>query len=395
MTARPLSVLILAAGKGTRMKSATAKVLHPLLGRPMLAYVLDLAGSVGAARRAVVVGDRAEEVSSVIPADSFDVIRQRRQLGTGHAVRQARSLLGGEGDLLVLSGDTPLLKPASLRKLLAGHRRRGAAVTVLTSLLPDPTGYGRIIRGEKGALRAIVEQTDATAAERRVREVNTGIYCFDNAFLRRALRRLRRDNRQGEFYLTDVVAMAVGAGLKAVAAAAADPEEALGINSRLDLAGAQEVLRLRKLETLMRSGVTVADPAGTWVDHSVRVGRDTVLLPQTFLEGETRIGRECRLGPMVRVRHSRLGRGVVVKDGCVVEGSRIGASSQVGPFAHLRPGSVLAAGVKVGNFVEVKASRLGKGTKASHLSYIGDAVTGKNVNIGAGTITCNYDGVRK
>jgi bifunctional UDP-N-acetylglucosamine pyrophosphorylase/glucosamine-1-phosphate N-acetyltransferase len=361
----------------------------------MLSYVLDLALSADASSRAVVVGCQAEEVASTIPPGEFDVFRQDRQLGTGHAVRQARGLLSREGDLLILSGDAPLLSKGTLRRLVRCHRRTGAAVTVLTALLPEPRGYGRIIRGGRSSIRAIVEEADATAAERGVKEINTGTYCFDTSFLRGALGRLRRSNRQGEFYLTDVVAMAVGRGLKVMAVRTGDPGEVKGINSRIDLAGAENILRLRKLEALMRSGVTVADPASTWVEHSVRVGRDTVLLPQTFLEGQTRVGPSCRLGPMVRVRHSTLGKGVLVKDGCVIEDARIGPSCRIGPFAHLRPGTVLAADVKIGNFVEVKGSRLGRGTKASHLSYIGDSRVGRNVNIGAGTITCNYDGSRK
>jgi len=377
------------------MKSGTAKVLHPLLGRPMLSYVLDLALSVDASSRAVVVGSQAEEVASTLPPGEFDVFRQDRQLGTGHAVRQARGLLSRAGDILVLSGDTPLISKGTVRRLVRRHRQAGAAVTVLTALLPEPRGYGRIIRAGRSGIRSIVEETDATAAERAVKEINTGTYCFDAAFLKGALGRLGRSNRQGEFYLTDVGATAVGKGLGVIAVRAADPGEVKGVNSRIDLAAAENLLRLRKLEALMRSGVTVTDPASTWVEHSVRVGRDTVLLPQTFLEGQTRVGPSCRLGPMVRVRHSTLGKGVLVKDGCVIEDARIGPSCRVGPFAHLRPGTVLAADVRIGNFVEVKGSRLGRGTKAGHLSYIGDARVGKNVNIGAGTITCNYDGSRK
>ncbi len=395
MTARPLSVLILAAGKVTRMKSGRAKVLHDLLGRPMLAYVTDLARDLATGRAAVVVGYRGDEVASVVPGGDFEIIVQAKQLGTGHAVRQARRLLEEGGDLLVLSGDTPLLRSATLRRLLAGHRRSGSALTVLTADLPDPTGYGRIIRGGRGKVAAIVEQTDATPAERLVREINTGVYCFDSAFLDKALRRLRRNNRQGEFYLTDVVAMAVGDGLDVAAVRCADPGEVIGVNSRLDLSRAQGILRGRKLEALMRSGVTIADPASTWVGTDVRVGRDTVLLPQTFLEGKTRIGRDCRIGPMARIRHSTVGRGTVVKDSCVIESARIGSACQVGPFAHLRPGSRLGDGAKVGNFVELKASRLGKGAKVNHLSYVGDSEVGRDVNVGAGTITCNYDGVRK
>ena len=377
------------------MKSSTAKVLHPLLDRPMLAWVLDLARSVDAGRKGVVVGHMADQVASCAPKGEFEIILQRKQLGTGHAVRQAEKLFSGNRDVLVLSGDTPLLTTKTVRRLVAGHRRKKAAVSVLTTVVDEPYGYGRIIRGAKKSIVAIREEKDASRAERAVQEINTGTYCFDGPFLSRALKRVKRGNRQGEYYLTDVVALAVEEGLRVQGAATDDPEEVLGINSRAELAIAMDVLRSRKLASLMKSGVTVVDPRTTWVDPQVKVGADTVLLPMTFLEGETQVGRECRLGPMARLRNSRLGRGVHVRDGCVIESARVGDSSVIGPWAHLRPGSELARGVKVGNFVEVKGSRIGRGSKASHLSYIGDSEIGAGVNIGAGTITCNYDGVKK
>ncbi len=395
MKKRPLSVLILAAGKGTRMKSDTAKVLHPVLGRPMLSYALDLARSVGADRKAVVVGHMAEEVTSFLPEKEFETVSQTKQLGTGHAVRQAGALLAGKRDVLVLSGDTPLLTVKTLRRLIASHRRTGAAVSILTTVVDDPRGYGRILRGPKRRIEAIREEKDATPAERAVGEINTGTYCFDGPFLAGALGRLRRNNSQGEYYLTDVVALAVDAGLAVNGLLTKDADEALGINSRAELARAGEILRHRKLRALMESGVTVVDPATTWVEPQVRVGADTTLLPMTTLEGETRIGRKCRLGPMVRVRSSSIGGSVLVTDSCVIESSKVADHCRIGPFTHLRPGSELARGVKVGNFVEVKGSRIGKGSKAGHLSYIGNAAVGEGVNIGAGTITCNYDGVKK
>jgi bifunctional UDP-N-acetylglucosamine pyrophosphorylase/glucosamine-1-phosphate N-acetyltransferase len=392
---KPLHVLILAAGKGTRMKSRTPKVMHPLLGRPMLAPVLDLALRLKAARRAVVVGSGGEEVASFLPAGEFEIVRQKEQLGTGHAVARARRLLAADGDLLVLSGDTPLLRAATIRRLLARHRKTGAAATLLTAEVGDPTGYGRIVRGRGRRLEAIVEEKDATTAQRALREVNTGVYCFDTRFLKGALRRIGKDNRQGEYYLTDVIAIAVAAGRPVAGVRAGDPDEILGINSRVDLARAEAILRGRKLESLMRAGVTVVDPATTWVEESVRVGADTTLLPGTFLEGETRVGRRCRIGPTARIRDSVIGPDVLVRDFCVIENAKIGPSCLVGPFAHLRPGSILDRGAKVGNFVEIKGSRIGRGSKISHLSYVGDAIVGRDVNVGAGTITCNYDGVRK
>jgi bifunctional UDP-N-acetylglucosamine pyrophosphorylase/glucosamine-1-phosphate N-acetyltransferase len=395
MKKRPLSAVILAAGKGTRMKSATAKVLHPILDRPMLAWVLDLARSVDAGRKGVVVGHMADEVASCAPKGEFEIIVQKKQLGTGHAVRQAEKLFSGNRDVLVLSGDTPLLTAKTVKRLVATHRRTKAAVSVLTTVVDKPFGYGRIIRGAKKAIVAIREEKDASPAERAVREINTGTYCFDGPFLTRALKRVKRGNRQGEYYLTDVISLAVEEGLRVNGVVTDDPEEVLGVNSRAELSVALDVLKNRKLASLMKSGVTVVDPRTTWVDPQVKVGADTVLLPMTFLEGETRVGRDCRVGPMARLRSSRLGSRVRVRDGCVIESANVGDGCVIGPWAHLRPGTELARGVKVGNFVEVKGSRIGKGSKVSHLSYIGDAEIGEKVNIGAGTITCNYDGAKK
>jgi bifunctional UDP-N-acetylglucosamine pyrophosphorylase/glucosamine-1-phosphate N-acetyltransferase len=392
--ARPLAVIVLAAGRGTRMRSRTAKVLHPLLGRPLLAWACDPARALPAARRAVVVGHQAPEVALVLPP-GFEPVLQERLWGTGHAVRQARRLFAGPGDTVVLSGDTPLLAAATVRRLLAAHRRARAAVTLLTAEVADPAGYGRIVRGAGGRVARIVEHDDASPEVRGIREVNAGVYCFENRFLDAALRRLRAANRQEEYYLTDVVADAVRRGATVAAVRCDDPDEILGVNDRAQLARAGDLLRRRVLARLMRAGVTVVDPASTWVEAEVRVGADTVLLPGTVLEGATAVAAGCRIGPWARLRDARLGAGAVVKDACVVEGAVVGPRCQVGPFAHLRPGTRLAAGARVGNFVEIKKSRVGAGSKANHLSYIGDAVVGRGVNIGAGTITCNYDGYAK
>jgi bifunctional UDP-N-acetylglucosamine pyrophosphorylase/glucosamine-1-phosphate N-acetyltransferase len=394
MVTRGLSVVVLAAGRGTRMNSATAKVLHPLFSRPLLAWSLDVALAFPAARRGVVVGFQAEAVAKTLPA-GFEPILQDKLWGTGHAVRQARRLFAAEGDTVVLSGDTPLLRAATVKRLLAVHRRRRATVSILTALVEDPTGYGRIVRcGERG-VRAIVEHDDAPPEVRDIREVNAGVYCFENRFLEAALRRLKATNRQGEYYLTDVIAAAVYAKKTVVGVLCEDPDEILGVNDRVQLARAADILRRRRLTELMRSGVTVLDPASTWVEPGVRVAPDTVLFPQTLLEGDTVIGAGCQVGPGVRMHDSRVGRESVVKDYSVLEGAVIGPRCHVGPFAHLRPGTRLAAGARIGNFVEIKKCRIGPGSKANHLSYLGDAVIGKGVNIGAGTITCNYDGFAK
>jgi len=392
--ARTLSVLVLAAGRGTRMRSAVAKVLHPVLGRPLLAWPLDVARALPATRRAVIVGFQAAAVTQALPA-GFVAVFQQKLLGTGHAVRQARRLFAAAGDTVVLSGDTPLLTAATVRRLLSEHRRRRATASFLTARLADPAGYGRVVRDERGAVRAIVEHDDADAATRRIGEVNAGVYCFENRFLGRALGRLRAGNRQEEYYLTDVIAAAVRAGLGVVGVPGADPEELLGVNDRVQLARVCAVLRRRVLERLMRGGVTVVDPASTWVEPGVRIGADSVLLPGTNLQGNTVVGARCRIGPHTRVRDSRIGPDTVVADCCVVEAAAIGPRCRVGPFARLRPGTRLAAGVHVGNFVETKKTNLGAGSKAGHLSYLGDAKIGRRVNVGAGTIICNYDGYSK
>ena len=392
--ARELTVLVLAAGRGTRMRSAVAKVLHPVLGRPLLAWPLAVARALSATRRGVIVGFQAEAVTKTLPA-GFEAVLQRELNGTGHAVLQARRLFAGEGDTVVLSGDTPLLNAATVRRLLADHRRRRATVSFLTARHADPSGYGRVVRDERGEVRAIVEHDDADAATRRIDEVNAGVYCFENRFLDRALGRLRAANRQEEYYLTDVIAAAVRSGRGVVGVLCDDAEEMLGVNDRVQLARVHDVLRRRVLERLMRAGVTVVDPASTWVEPGVRVGADSVLLPGTTLQGGTVVGARCRIGPHTRVRDSRIGPDSVVADCCVLEEAALGPRCRVGPFARLRPGTRLAAGVHVGNFVETKKARLGAGAKAGHLSYLGDAEIGRRVNVGAGTITCNYDGYSK
>jgi len=392
--ARTLTVLVLAAGRGTRMRSAEAKVLHPVLGRPLLGWPLAVARALPAARRGVIVGFQAEAVTKALPA-GFEAVLQKKLWGTGHAVLQARRLFAGDGDTVVLSGDTPLLTAATVRRLLADHRRRRSTVSFLTARQADPSGYGRVVRDERGQVRAIVEHDDADAVTRRIDEVNAGVYCFENRFLDRALGRLRAANRQEEYYLTDVIGAAVRAGRGVVGVLCDDAEEMIGVNDRVQLALVLAVLRRRVLERLMRAGVTVIDPASTWVDYSVRVGADSVLLPGTTLEGGTVVGARCRVGPHTRVRDSRIAPDTVVADCCVVEEATIGPRCRVGPFARLRPGTRLAAGVHVGNYVEIKKAHLGAGAKAGHLSYLGDAEIGRRVNVGAGTIICNYDGYSK
>jgi bifunctional UDP-N-acetylglucosamine pyrophosphorylase/glucosamine-1-phosphate N-acetyltransferase len=350
-------VVVLAAGQGTRMRSKTIKLLHPVAGRPM--------------------------------------ILQKEQRGTGHAVLQAARRIGARSTLLIVNGDLPMIRPATLRSFVARHRRAGAALSVLTTELDDPRDYGRIVRDARSGIARIVEHKDARAGERKIREINAGIYCARASKLLPALRRLRPDNAQGEFYITDAVEGLIRKKEKVLAICHGEPEEVLGVNTRQELAHASGAVYARKAEELQARGVTVLDASRTWVDPRVRIGRDSILYPNVIIEGPTILGEGCVVLPGCRIVGCRIGRDVQIKDHSVLLDSRIGDGAQVGPFAHLRPGSVLEANTRVGNFVELKKTRLGRGTKASHLSYLGDASIGPDCNIGAGTITCNYDGTHK
>ncbi len=395
MTQR-LATVILAAGQGTRMRSCRVKVLHPLAGQPMLFHLLETARKIGSARVAVVIGHGAEAVREALAGQKAEIVLQREQRGTAHAVLQTRPLLGRfRGTIVIVNGDAPLLTAATVGRLVKAHRERGAAVSLLTADLAQPRGYGRIIRDAEEKVLRVVEEKDATAEERNLTEVSAGVYCVEPRYLYEALEGVVPDNAQKEYYLPDLVGAAARKGWKVETLPAAAPEEVLGINTRIDLARAEQVLRRRIVERLMLEGVTVLSPETTFVDSAVRVGQDSILYPYTFLEGKTEIGEECTIYPYCRIQNSALGRGVVIKEASVLTDCRVGNGSMVGPFAHLRPGTVLGEGVRIGNFVEVKQSTIGDGTKASHLSYLGDAVLGKGINIGAGTITCNFDGKEK
>jgi bifunctional UDP-N-acetylglucosamine pyrophosphorylase/glucosamine-1-phosphate N-acetyltransferase len=386
--------LVLAAGKGTRMKSALPKVLHKVAGKPMVQHVLDTAKTAGAIRKIVVIGFGASAVSDVIGHQAEYAV-QAEQLGTGHAVMQTKELLSNfDGTVMVLCGDTPLLKSESLAELMKAHQQSGASATVLTALMDNPTGYGRVIRDEMGAVKKIVEQKDASPEELAVKEINTGIYCFNNKQLFTALNGINCDNAQGEYYLTDVIGLLVNEGKKVWAVTVDDYRETLGINSRVQLAEAEKILRLRKLECLMDSGVTIMDPASTFIDDEVKVGQDSIIYPFTWLEGQTSIGTGCTIGPNTRIADTKVGDNAVVHYTYAHE-CEIGANVNIGPFVHIRPKTVLSNGVKVGNFVEVKNTSVGEGSKIPHLSYIGDTDMGAGVNIGSGTITVNYDGKNK
>ncbi|ADU50221.1 glucosamine-1-phosphate N-acetyltransferase; UDP-N-acetylglucosamine pyrophosphorylase [Thermaerobacter marianensis DSM 12885] len=390
---QPLCAVILAAGLGKRMRSGRAKVLHEVAGRPMVEHVVRAAEAAGVDRIVVVVGHQASRIRDLL-GNRVVYAEQAQPLGTGHAVLQAEGAVADAADVLVLYGDTPLLEGELLRELIAAHRRSGAAATLLTVELDDPTGYGRIVRDETGQVARIVEEADATPAERAIREVNTGIACYRREPLFAALRQLTPANAQGEYYLVDVVARLRERGLPVATVTAPDPQQVEGVNDREALARAEALLRQRIRRRWMAAGVTLIDPASTWIDDDVEIGRDTVIYPHTVLAAGSRIGEGCRLGPGAHITGSVLGRDVQVWYS-VVEDSELGDGCRVGPFSHLRPGCRIAPGVHIGNFAELKNAQVGEGTKVNHHSYLGDAQVGAGVNIGAGTVTVNYDGHRK
>jgi bifunctional UDP-N-acetylglucosamine pyrophosphorylase/glucosamine-1-phosphate N-acetyltransferase len=391
-----LSVVILAAGLGTRMKSKLAKVLHRAGGAPLVEHVVRAAATIAAPERTVaVVGHQAEHVQAALAPYGIAFATQDQPRGTGHALKVAREAAGGAARVVVLYGDCPLLSAATLGRLVDEHARSGCAATVITTNLPDPTGYGRILRDETGAVRAIVEQKAASEAEKRVTEINSGIYCFQAAALWPALERVTPNPASGEYYLTDIVELLRADGQRTVPLVIDDATEILGINTRVELAEADRLLRLRKVRELMLAGVTVEKPETVTVDLDVEVGPDTVIEAFTQLLGRTRIGSECTVGACSILRDAELDDNARIFPFSTVEASRVGRGAEVGPYARLRMGAEVADAAHVGNFVELKKTRLGAGSKAMHLAYLGDATIGKRVNIGAGTITCNYDGKKK
>jgi bifunctional UDP-N-acetylglucosamine pyrophosphorylase/glucosamine-1-phosphate N-acetyltransferase len=391
-----ISAIILAAGQGKRMKSTLPKVAHPVLGKPVAWHVAQAARAAGIREMVFVLGYGRDKVLPTVEAFGGKVAIQESLFGTGDAARCGLAeLSAGAKEVVVLCGDAPLIRPATIRALLAARRGKGAAASVLTGILDEPAGYGRIVRNPDGSVGRIVEEKDADAATRRIREVNSGTYAFDRAFLSKGLPRLSDVNAQREFYLTDLVLEALAEGTCVFPVAAADPDEVRGINSRRELAEAAAILLRRKLNELMASGVTVVDPSRTYVETGVSVGQDSVIEPGVSLLGKTRIGRGVRVQTGCVVEDCVLGDGAHLKPYCVMASSRVRKGAIVGPFSHLRPEADIGEGAHIGNFVEVKKSRIGKGSKANHLAYLGDAVVGRKVNVGAGTITCNYDGIAK
>lgn len=391
-----LGVIVLAAGLGKRMNSALPKVLHPLGGKPLLAHVLRTARALEPKKIAVVVGHGAAAVREACSGGEVEWVVQEKQLGTGHAAACAREIFRGHpGDLLILNGDVPLIAEASLRRLLRTHAEESAALTFVTARLDHPAGYGRIVRGPAGEVIRIVEERDAGAAEKRITEINAGIYTVAADFLFPALAALRNQNRQSEYYLTDIVAAALAGGKAVRTVALADADEIRGINTREELAVMEKLLQERVNRRWMEAGVTLKDPQTIYIDEDVTIGRDTVIGPNTQLLGKTVIGERCRIDGSAYLTNARLANGVHVKFSVVMADCEIEDGAIIGPFAQLRPGTRLGRGVHIGNFVEAKEATIGAGAKANHLTYLGDCTVGRDTNIGAGTITCNYDGFKK
>lgn len=378
------------------MKSRKAKVLHPLCGIPLVHYVCDTALQLDNKGVYVVVGEEAESVKATLKGKNIRFVHQLKQLGTADAVMAAREALAAQqGGVIVLYADSPLIRTETLETLHAQHLRSNAAATVLTVHLENPYGYGRILRDKEGKIERIVEERDAQPAEKEIKEINTGVYCFDIQPLYDALKRISNDNAQGEYYLTDVIGILKRSGKIIETATTVDSQEVLGINTRYDLAQIEKRMRAAILKRLMLDGVTIVDPDSTYIDANVRIGPDTTVYPNVTIEKSTKIGENCVIHTSAHISHSELDDDVTVWPSTVIHDSRIGRNSTVGPFAHLRNHTVVGERCRVGNFVEIKNSRLGNETKAAHLAYLGDAEIGDRVNIGAGTITCNYDGAKK
>ena len=386
--------IILAAGQGTRMKSKLYKVLHPVCGKPMVQHVIDQVKSLNINEIVTIVGHGAEKVKDQLGEDSQYAL-QAEQLGTAHAVQQAGDMLADkEGVTIVVCGDTPLIKAETMEALFKHHEETNAKATILTARAEDPTGYGRIVRNAEGFVEKIVEHKDASEQERSINEINTGTYCFDNKMLFEAIQNVSNDNVQGEYYLPDVIEILKNQG-EIVSAYVTDSfAETLGVNDRVALAEAERTMKKRINEYHMRNGVSLIDPDNTYIGPDVKVGQDTVIFPGTMLSGSTVIGSECQIGPNTEISNCEIGNNTVIRQSAAFD-SKIGSEVNIGPFAHIRPESDINDEVKIGNFVEIKKAVFGKGSKASHLSYIGDAEVGADVNIGCGSITVNYDGKNK
>lgn len=389
-----LMAVILAAGEGKRMKSKNSKVVHKICGKPLVNWVCKAVENAGINDTIIVVGHRADQVKECIGSKAR-YAHQEKQLGTGHAVMQAEQYLKDKGGyVFILCGDTPLITSETLSKTLDFHKKNANSATVITAEIEEPAGYGRIVRNTNGDVLKIVEHRDATEEQRKIKEINSGMYCFTIKELITALKALDNNNSQGEYYLTDTLEIMISKGQKVGAVKVSDPDEILGINDRIQLAEASGIMNKRILADLMRSGVTIVDPASTYISDEAVIGMDSVVYPGTIIEGKTTIGEDCIIGPNARIVSSTIGVGVEINHSVVLE-STVDDNTHVGPFAYIRPGSKIGKSVKIGDFVEVKKSVIGDKTKLSHLTYVGDAEIGSNVNMGCGVVVVNYDGVKK
>lgn len=391
-----ICVLVLAAGKGTRFKSKLIKLLHPLIGKPMLSWVLESVSGLNPEKIGMVVGFQKKEVKKEINSQKVEFINQKKQLGTAHAVKSAKNFIKNhlDKDILIMNGDLPLIRTHTLKPLVEQHKKEKNELTFMSAEMDNPTGFGRLVHGKKGKI-SIVEEGEATAKEKKIKEVNVGIYVFKSEALLEILPKIKNKNKKKEYYLTDTVEILSKEGGKVGVYKTEKVGEVVGVNDRYEMALAAKELCLRKIKNLSDEGVTFYDPKTTWVDAEVKVGCDTVIYPSVVLEGKTVIGKECAIYPSVHIIDSQIGDRVKILNSTLIEESLIEDSVQIGPSAHLRPETVLKKGSKIGNFVEMKKTVFGKKSKAGHLTYLGDSVVGKEVNIGAGTITCNYDGVKK
>ncbi|MGE4213394.1 MAG: bifunctional UDP-N-acetylglucosamine diphosphorylase/glucosamine-1-phosphate N-acetyltransferase GlmU [Anaerotignaceae bacterium] len=389
-----LKAIILAAGEGTRMKSKIPKVLHKVMNKPMVERVIEAAQGVGARQVAVVVGHKADMVKEAVKNEKVSFALQQKQLGTGHAVMQAIDFIDDDKDIIILYGDTPLIKQETLKNLVEFHRSEDNGVSIISAVVEDSAGYGHIIRDEKGNFVKNVEYKDATEAEKQVKEINTGIYCYKGSKLKEALGNLKNNNAQGEYYLPDTLEIILSAGSKVNAMNADDVTEFFGVNSRIQLSEAEVILKNRVNRMHMENGVTIIDPAQTYIEDSVKIGCDTIIYPGCVLEGKTEIAEDCHIGPYAKLSNMKIGNGTKVQFSTAID-SEVGENTTVGPYAYIRPNCKIGNNIKVGDFVEVKNSVIGDGTKISHLTYIGDSDVGQNINFGCGTVTVNYDGKNK
>ena len=394
---KSIASIILAAGQGTRMKSSFPKALHPVAGKPMLSYPVDLANTLGIKKKIVVIGQQVDRIKKEFCDNTYKITYayQEKQLGTAHAVLQAeKHLLDFKGIVLVLYTDVPLLRASTIQELIDCHKKHKASCTLLTANLENPQGYGRIIRNPEGNISKIIEQRDLTEAQEKINEINAGIYCFDSRELFGALKTVGKENNQGEYYLTDVVRILLEKRNTVKTLSVQDEKEVFGINTRMDLTSVSSVLYQRNAAEHMQNGVTIIDVNNTYIESQVKIGQDTIIFPYTFITSGSEVGKSCNIGPYSHIINSCIGEGTKIHSS-VIEKSKIGNFVQIGPYAHLRPASVIKDEVKIGNYVEVKKTFIDQGSKVGHLTYLGDAKLGKNVNIGAGTITCNYDGKNK